>query len=75
MKIAAGAIVLAALLLANVVAGGVYLVLWPIASSISADGTYTVIAAFLIGILAVGCAVAFMIGVMSHIPRWLAKRS
>lgn len=68
---AAGLIILVVLALANVVGAGVYLALWPIAAEISGDETYMMIATCAVGILAVVCAVLFLVGATSHLPRLL----
>lgn len=72
MKILAGAAVLTALLLANVVAAGVFLVLWPIARPASEAGE--VVATITFGIISVACAYFFVVGAMQQIPRWLNRR-
>lgn len=72
MKLAAGAIVLAALLLSNVVAGGVFLVLWPLIRP--ADEIAELIAAALLGVVSVACAYFFIVGAMSQIPSWFNRK-
>lgn len=70
--LAGGAAFVAILFLANVVAAGVFLALWPIVRP--ADELVAVIAAALVGIVSVACAYFFIVGVMVKIPRWLSKQ-
>lgn len=66
------AVFLAVLLLANVVGGGVFLVLWPALRP--ADETGEIVAGIAVGIVSVACAYFFVVGAMQQIPRWLDRR-
>jgi len=72
MRLAAGALVLAVFLLANVVAAGVFLVLGRFVPR--HDDLLTVAGFFLVGLVAVGCALLFILGALRHLPR-LTRRS
>ena len=69
-NLAAGTIVIAALVLANVVAGGVYLVLGPLLDHLS-DGPGKLIGLILVGALGAACSIFFFKGFMSSAPAWL----
>lgn len=65
-KLAAGGLILAVFLLANVVAGGVLIVLWPL---VRGWDELAPLGVFLIGLLAVACALLFALGALHHLPR------
>lgn len=70
--LAGGTAFLVVILLANVVAAGVFMVLWPIIQP--TDDTSEVIAATILGIVSVTCAFFFTAGIMAQIPRLLVSR-
>lgn len=67
-----GLLVVVVLMLANVVAAGIFLVLWPLARQLEETGQ--VIAAAAIGALAIACALLFLKGFISTVPAWLQAR-
>jgi drug/metabolite transporter (DMT)-like permease len=74
MKTLAGGIAfVAVLLLANVVAAGVFLVLGPLVPR-SAD-IVAVAGLALVGVIAVGCSILFFLGAMHHIPALISRKS
>lgn len=71
MKIVAGAVIIIALLLANVVAAGVFLVLGPLVPR--GDDAVATVGMLAVGIVAVGCALLFLLGALRNVPRWLQR--
>lgn len=65
-----GLVVLTAFFLANVVAAGVYLVLWPLLEPRWDNEIYKFTSIVLIGALAAACAVFFFKGFTSSVLRW-----
>ncbi len=65
----AGAVVLSAFILANVVAGGVYLVLFPLVRDHLRDEFAVLAGAMAVGAIAVACAVFFMLGFLRVVAR------
>jgi len=73
-SLAAGAGFLAVLMLANVVAAGVFAVLGPLVLEL-ADGDWQVVAMVLVMLLAIGCALAFLKGCLRFVVDHLQCRS
>lgn len=59
-------------MLAQVVAGSVFIVLWPLVRPTDEMGQ--ILAALLLGAASVACAYYFIAGALFKIPRWLNTR-
>lgn len=68
-KLLSGAVILGALVLANVVAAGVFHVFWPLARGLTES--WQVAAVVMIGALAIACSLLFLRGVIATVPAWL----
>lgn len=71
MKLAFAAALVVVFVFANVVAGGVFLVLGPL---VPRDNDMVTLGGFaLVGLVAVGCALLFTVGALRQIPRFINR--